>query len=464
MTVYSPAMSSPLNRNGLATDDSLMGESHPVAGVVCMFGVFLRIVMSDPVLTFFHLDTPPNQVGGNFFVKIHPGAYFILMSFLILIFSSGKPLRQIVQTFNQFKIYGSMLGLYIILLIYWTIRSPVGEGMLIDTHMTVPIAAIVLSYTPRSYCRIGINFFVFITVVNSFIGIGESFTRTRIFTFDPTWVVLKEANFRASALLGHPLNNATFTCLGLLSCMAMDYKRVVKSICAIIYMASLVAFGGRAALILSFVSLVPIAIDAIREQAKTMNLIKMCFVIAAVLTVPVIIIAGMYMLLNSDMGERLMAFSSFNDSSASARVLVLHVFDHMSIDDVLFGVPSDRIEDIAWQVGLTLPLSDIENPWILMFMLLGAIMFCFWLPMTILFAWKLMKDKPFALKVTVMAYYITVSTSNSFGRKDSLYTIMTAVVICAARALELSAIKQQQEALLPPKQPLWAIARARVKK
>lgn len=445
-----------LNRNQLATDDSLMGESHPVAGLVCMFGVFLRIVLSDPVLVFLHLDTPANQVGGNLFLKINPGAYFIWIALFILLFSHGQPLRQLVRTFTHYKVYTSMLGIYVILFFYWAMAHPVGVGMLIDTHMTVPISAIVLSYTPRSYCRRFATFFVFMTLLNAAIGMGESLTRTRIFTFDPDWVVLKETNFRASALEGHPLNNATFTCLGLLTCMAMNYNRAFKLIAAAVYMGGLVAFGGRAALLLSVVSMVPIAGNAIREQSKTMTLAKMCIVIAAVIILPIIFVAGLVALLNSQMGERLMSFSSFNDNSAEARVLVVHVFDYMSTADVFFGIPGDRIEDICYQMGLTLPVSDVENPWLLMFMLLGAIMFCLWLPTTLVFAWTLMKDKPFALKVMVLAYYITVSTSNSFGRKDSLYTIMTAIVVCAARGLEMDAMKKQQDALQAPKQPLSA--------
>ena len=68
-------------------------------------------------------------------------------------------------------------------------------------------------------------------------------------------------------------------------------------------------------------------------------------------------------------------------------------------------------------------------------MLCGLITFPFWLALTFAFIGRLMKGNPVALQLGVLAYYITASTSNSFGRKDSTYLIMVSAVICASRLL-----------------------------
>ena len=79
-------------------------------------------------------------------------------------------------------------------------------------------------------------------------------------------------------------------------------------------------------------------------------------------------------------------------------------------------------------MGLSLPIDDIENPWILMMMFLVAVVFPVWFLATLAFAYKLIRGKPLALQMAVVAYFIVASTSNSFGRKDSTYLLMVGAV------------------------------------
>jgi hypothetical protein len=136
------------------------------------------------------------------------------------------------------------------------------------------------------------------------------------------------------------------------------------------------------------------------------------------------------------MGERLMNYSSLNDDSASVRLLSFRVFGYMSPDDLLFGVDGDRITAIGLHTGVANPMSDIENPWVLMFMFLGAIMFALWLCGWAATVWRLMAGADVALKLAVIEYFLISSTSNSFGRKDPVYAILAGIVVCVKR-LEL---------------------------
>jgi len=152
--------------------------------------------------------------------------------------------------------------------------------------------------------------------------------------------------------------------------------------------------------------------------------------------IPVCLTGGLYALIHSSMGERILAHAQW-DASAHSRALAFMVFDYTKADDIIFGMSTDRIMEIAYRMNLAVPLSDIENPWLLMFMYLGIIAFPFWLLATLAFIYKLMQGKSLALKLAVLAYFITASTSNSFGRKDSTYLIMVCAVICAARAIQM---------------------------
>ncbi len=191
-------------------ENSLAGASHPVAGLLCLFGFFLHIILSDPLLNSLGIHYSGDE--GKFYEKIHPGTVFIFLSLFALLWSRLNPIDKAFVIAKQHMAYASLLILYILLFIYMALRSgPAELAFIIDTHMTVPICAIVLCYTPLSYCRNAVYFFIAIALLNSAIGIAEAMGKFRIFTFDPGWGVLKEHYFRASALRGHPLNNTMFT-------------------------------------------------------------------------------------------------------------------------------------------------------------------------------------------------------------------------------------------------------------
>jgi hypothetical protein len=128
-----------------------------------------------------------------------------------------------------------------------------------------------------------------------------------------------------------------------------------------------------------------------------------------------------------------MAYSSLNDESAEVRLWSLRVFNYMSPADILFGVDGDQIETITSYAGVSAPSTDIENPWILMLLFLGAILFPIWLMALIACVWRLMSGASPAIKIAIIVYFLIASMSNSFGRKDPMYAILAGIVVCVKR-------------------------------
>jgi hypothetical protein len=155
---------------------------------------------------------------------------------------------------------------------------------------------------------------------------------------------------------------------------------------------------------------------------------------ALTLVTPVCLVALLYLLINSSMGDRIATHLSWDDSADSRRIAIA-ALNFMKPTELIFGVSSERLVEIAYRMNLTLPLSDIENPWLLMFMSMGFIAFPPWLAATLAFVYKLIIRQKLALQLAVLSYFIIASTSNSFGRKDSTYLIMVSTVICASRIL-----------------------------
>ncbi len=409
-------------------------ENDPTAKtavISCLIGLIAHILLSDPLLNsigFHYTDE------GKFYEKIHPGNFFIFASFVLLIARKSQSLLEMVNVYRSHKIYFSLFLLCIILVIYMSLRSGVGGvAFMVNTHITIAIVAIVLSYASKTVSRNVVIIILAMATINSVVGIVESIGRFRIFTFDPHWVVLGEAYFRASAFMGHPLNNAMFISVVVFITLAAPIKSSVKIALEAIFVVGLVAFGGRAGILYSIAGLLFYGLIILIQlvRARSLNTGQAFLAMASVILTPICLIGGVYILLQSGIGERLATHSHW-DESANSRFLALAVFNYTSWEDILFGISSEHIVEIAYRMNLSIPLSDIENPWLLMLLGLGALMFPFWFVVTLLFAWRLMHNQPLAIQLAVLAYYVTASTSNSFGRKDSIYIIMVGAVICVS--------------------------------
>jgi hypothetical protein len=428
-SVRMPANSYPI------TTKSFAGESHPFAGYLCLVGFFLHIILSEPLLNSLGIHYSGEE--GRFYEKIHPGSIFIILSFLVLLWHNKNPLEFLIILCGRHTAYMALLGMYILSLFYMALRSGThGLAYIIDTHMVVPMAAIVLCYTPFDICWRAANFFIFAAVINSLIGIGEAIEKTRIFHFTPQWPVLKETYFRSSAFLGHPLNNAMFTFIALFTALSLRSPAFTKILLATIFTISLVAFGGRSGLVISIAALFILGAAHAKKiiAARNITLLQLWLYLIAALILPLVIIGILYGVIGSDIGERI-ATRLWWDNSAQSRLMAFNVFHYMSASEIIYGISPAQIMHINDRINQTMPISDIENPWLILCMNFGAVAFVFWLIATLAFILALIKGKPLGLKLTVLGYYLIASTSNSFGRKDSIYVIMTAGVICAARSL-----------------------------
>lgn len=412
---------------------TVTGVANPAAGFLCLLGFFLHIILSDPLLGMFGFNYSGEE--GAFYEKLHPGTLMIFLSFFVLLWGQGNPLKQIMTIFKHQRVFAFLLLLYFLLIFYVVVRSGfAGMAFLLDTHLTPPMCAIVLCYTPFSYCKKAVHLLVAVCVLNSCIGIMESLFKFRIFSFDPTIAFMREDTFRASALRGHPLNNAVLTALACFIIIDLHYKTWVKGLFLVIFLISLVAFGGRASLIFTVFGLFILGGILALQQFNTrrISILQAILLSAAFLIIPVVILGGLYFAINSGIGERIAAHAEWDDS-AQSRQLAFMVFDYLTREEIIFGVSAERIINLSYVMNLSIPLSDIENPWLLMFLTLGAITFPIWFIATLAFIYTLVKGMPWGIKLSVLIYFVIASTANAFGRKDSTYLITVCAAMCAAR-------------------------------
>lgn len=402
-----------------------------LAGLLCLFGFFLHMVLSDPLLTSFGFNYSGDE--GKFYEKIHPGTPFIYLSLMVLLWRRGNPFSAFLSLCHRQKAAIALLILTVVLFFYMVARDGIsGLAFILDTHMTVPIAAIVLAYTPARYARAAVLFFVAVAALNSLIGIAESLGQFRIFSFAPDWPVLKEEHFRSSALRGHPLNNTMLTAVALFVVLGLPMRLPLKLGLAALMLASLVPFGGRIGLAFSVVAVMGLGAVAVTRQlhARRLTMFQGLLLAGGALLAPCLLLGGIYALLQSDLGARITSHGIW-DESASSRTFALMVFDFMTPEEILLGISAERITEISYRINLQVAMAYIENPWLMMLMYLGAVGFTLWLASTLAFLRSLARHKNVALKLAIVAYFVIASTSNSFGRKDSTYLIMVVAVACA---------------------------------
>lgn len=410
--------------------------AHPRAVLVCLAGLLLHFLLSGPTLDGLGINYTGDS--GAVYEKLHPGTLLVYFSFVILLFSSGNPLMKIMEIYRREKTAFFLLTVYVFLYIYMAFRSGVGgTAFMLDSHFTVPMAVIVLSYAPYGLCQRAVKAFVALAILNSLTGIMESAGRFRIFHYAADWNVLHEEFFRASAFIGHPLANAALTSIALFIAVGQPYRPLTKITMVVIFLISLVAFGGRSGLAISVFGVSVIGIIELFKIVSRRNL-TMLYAIGlagSVLIAPMAMVGGLYMAINSSLGERLLAFSSFQDDSATGRQLAFLAFRYMHNDEIIFGVSPAQFLVITERMSRDMPIMYIENPWVMLFMLFGAIGFAIWLAATMMFALRLMRKQPFAIKLAVGVFFMIVSTFNSFAVKNAIYLLAVSSIYCAGRVL-----------------------------
>lgn len=353
----------------------------------------------------------------------------------MLLWSRFNPIEKMLLIWKEHRAFALLLFVDCIAFLYMAARSGfAGLAFMIETHMNAVICAIVLSYTPASSCRKAVHIFIIVALMNAMLGTAESFWKFRLFDYDQGWYVLKETYFRASAFMGHPLDNAIFTSVALFIAIVAGYRKTITAFIVPILLLSLMAFGGRTALLFSLIGLIMLAASGLWQLGitKQMGMRHLLAFAALCLLTPLCIAGAAYLAMHNVIGERLAAHA-FWDVSAGSRLLAFSVFHYMTEEEIIFGASPERVMDIIYRMNQVVPLNNIENPWIMMFMQLGLVMFPFWLFAMFAFLFRLMKDKPLALKFAVLAYIVIASASNSFGRKDANFAIMVSAVICSEK-------------------------------
>ncbi|MEM7619009.1 MAG: VpsF family polysaccharide biosynthesis protein [Pseudomonadota bacterium] len=355
-----------------------------------------------------NLFIPYSLTGGSPIFKIHIGSYIIMLAFVYLMLSRGI-VSVIVEQFQKQFLYTQFAGVVLIIAMIMTYsQGTSGLAYLIDTLFIPPLALMLAYYlTNEQRYRLtqGLVLFVFI---NAMVAISERVLSTNFYPMPWTF----GGTFRASAFLGHPLNNALITTGFVFIIAALPFRFIHKCIIIGACCLAILTFGARGAL--AIVVLIGVAsILAVGFQLLLQKRLQFVVVVVAPWLAVFMTLVAVGVVLFTNFAERIIEKLEFDDS-AQERLDAFMLFDLMSWDQVLWGI---KFQNMLTMIERHPDIEIIENFWIVLLVMLGLVLFIPFVISFIFYLFSLAKGKTLVLYSAILAFAVAASVNNSLATK-----------------------------------------------
>lgn len=406
------------------------------------------LALSPALLTV--LGIPYDAPYGPFWFKLHPGDYPLLLALACSLAAGGNPLVEALRRLRAHPLLAAYLAAMASIFAYSLLRhGPSGSAFFIDTLMMPAAMALVLVAMDEAGLRGLWRLLLAAVLVNAAIGLAEAASQRHLVPYTVAGgVAVIEDKFRATALHGHPLENAMLTGIALLAALDLPMPpRRRWALCALLVLA-LLAFGGRASFLLSVAALAAWAALRARQglRAGRYGYLHIVGALLAGLVAAPVAAAAVW---KSGLGARIFQ-GLYLDDSAAVRLRIFDVFDHLDGYDLLFGIAPQQIQELSLRIGLSQDLEAIENFWLFMLLQLGAfgfLAFAAGLGCGLYWLWRRADG---GARWALLVFLATASTTNSLASKTSALTLLFAL-LCCLRGYRGRRLAQPQPRPAPPR-------------
>nr|WP_057947554.1 VpsF family polysaccharide biosynthesis protein [Lysobacter enzymogenes] len=418
------------------------------AAALAALALIAYLALSPALLTV--LGIPYDAPYGPFWFKLHPGDYPLLLALACSLAARGNPLLEALRRLRAHPLLAAYLTAMASIFAYSLLRhGPSGSAFFIDTLMMPAAMALVLVAMDEAELRRLWRLLLAAVLVNAAIGLAEAASQRHLVPYTVAGgVAVIEDKFRATALHGHPLENAMLTGIALLAALDLPMPpRRRWALCALLVLA-LLAFGGRASFLLSVAALAAWAALRAREGLRAGRYGYLHIVgasLAGLVAAPMAAAA----VWKSGLGARIFQ-GLYLDDSAAVRLRIFDVFDHLDGFDLLFGIAPQQIQELSLRIGLSQNLEAIENFWLFMLLQLGAfgfLAFAAGLGCGLYWLWRRADG---GARWALLVFLATASTTNSLASKTSALTLLFAL-LCCVRGYRGRRLAQPQPRPAPPR-------------
>ena len=220
---------------------------------------------------------------------------------------------------------------------------------------------------------------------------------------------------------------------------AMPWPVLRKFAVLAVCMAGILAFGARssfaAALILGAVAALFFGTRALlRGEMRVSTLAAAPWV--GLLTLG----AGAALIFGTSLGERIVQLAKF-DASAQTRLDVFKLFDHLSTSDLLYGID---FAEINFLLKTYKDVDIIENCWIGLLLMLGAILFVVFALSMLGFLRSIARGRGALALFAIVNFLLVASANNSLRTQTASLVIFVVALIGIPNAM-----RRRREAAAP---------------
>jgi hypothetical protein len=337
-------------------------------GATMVLSVVLLLTFSSMALGAigWNYDAP----GGAGPTRFHPSSYLALLLFFLIAMRDGNPLTSVLQLFGRDPRLLLFMASWTMLFIHAVRNQELPAAAPVDTFL-IPFLMLVIfrRLGAKTLCRLEIVLHCGMAA-NALLGLGEFLTGLRLTPYIAGGVAITD-DWRSTALLGHPLGNALLTGAYIMALMLGGGARLRGSwrIAMIgLQFAGMVAFGGRASLVLllAFCGAMALREGIAFLAGKRVELIQLAMIGLAV-PLMVGVLGGLFSLGFFD--KFIMRFIEDN-GSAEARVVMFELFKGFTWTELLLGPPQAQL---GYFVHIYRLEFGIESVWIAFSLYYGII-------------------------------------------------------------------------------------------
>jgi hypothetical protein len=392
---------------------------------LAILGAILCSVVSKNLLVTAGI--PYNIPGGNPVWKFHPGTYVVALA-VVMAALAANPFRFVARAVRIALPCVAFTGVLTVIMAYTVIRFGIaGAAFMVDSLLVPALVAMVLALAPPGVAERGCRVAVAVLAVNAVIGIGEAAVGERLVPYMVGDQPVAEHHFRATALLGHPLNNAAATSLAIFATLALPWKPWVKAAFCALFAMGLMAFGSRTAMA---ATLLLSGMLAAHWGSRLMlrRLLRPQHVVAAtglILMLPLLAAIAYGWL---GLGQRI-AEAMYWDASANTRLEAFKIFNYIAWENLVFGTSSERLEQVIDQLVQYTSLSTVENVWLILMVQFGLYLFAIFI---ISFAWFLVwlgRWLSAPGRFMLICFLLAASSNNSLASKTGALSLLVVLAM-----------------------------------
>lgn len=381
--------------------------------VVAVGGVFF---VSEMALAAIGINY--DSVGGAMWQKLHPATYAASLAIAFDILARARPVAHVKHLLAKFPGATFFLANLLLLIVYAVLVQQTPITSLIEPYVIAIVALFMYDDIAPDTRELLRRFLHTLLFVNAVIGLLEFATHLRLFPYVISGEPV-EGDYRSTAMLGHPLSNASTTgayvlCLFFGGDSALTpMQRTMLMVPQILVMA---AFGGRTAILAS-----SLIIGASLLKGFALLVVGTRFDIRRLLTpvvvAPLILSAVAFAVSVGLLDEPISRFVDDN-GSAEARVTIMRLFSTFEFGDLMLGPKPDLVNSALSTLGIEI---GIENTWIALIFQYGALMTLFFVLGLLALFWEFWRQAHSGATLLFIYFFIIISSSTGLSAKTMIF-------------------------------------------